>query len=163
MIRMDYKGSIDIKAPLEKVRNALTDEKELVRYFPSTAKADPRKGGKWQFTWEFDRSSDMGRNKQVFRNEGEFVEVSPTEVSYTWWAGKDFSASASGVENHQTKVRFSLSKKGDSTEVTLVHTGFKTEEEYKDHKHGWDSVLESLKNYLEGGKDRRKEFGQIIY
>jgi uncharacterized protein YndB with AHSA1/START domain len=160
---MDYKGSITIKAAPEKVLRALTEAKELVKWFPSTAKTDPKPGGKWEFTWEFDKSSEMGKiSGGVFRNFGEFIEVSGDKVSYSWWAGKDFSASGSKEANYQTEVQFNLRKKGDSTEIKLIHTGFKTDREYKDHKEGWDSVLQSLKDYLEGRADKRGEWGQIV-
>jgi uncharacterized protein YndB with AHSA1/START domain len=155
---MDCNGSIVIKAPLERVMRALTDDKELIRWFVTSAKSDPKKGGKYSFTVEFSKSSEVG--EKVIVNEGEYLEVTPNKVSYTMMAGGEFILK-DAEKSYPSVVVFSLSRKGDATEVTLVHSGLK-KEDVEDYKGGWGWCLDNLKGYLERGHDKRPEEGQIV-
>lgn len=48
-----------------------------------------------------------------------------------------------------TKVTIDFHENGDSTEVIVTHTDLPSEEEAKNHNHGWTSSLEgSFKEYL---------------
>ncbi|WP_144549584.1 SRPBCC domain-containing protein [Bacillus sp. X1(2014)] len=75
---------------------------------------------------------------------GEYLEiVSNEKLVYTWkWenGNDDFPA---------TKVTIEFLEKGNSTAVVVTHTELPSEEEAKNHNHGWTSSLESsLKAYL---------------
>ncbi len=45
-------NSVTIKASPEAVFRALTEGKELARWFPSSAESDPRPGGAFKFTFK---------------------------------------------------------------------------------------------------------------
>ena len=72
--------------------------------------------------------------------EGEFKEISkPDKLIYTWeWVG---SGEVTTVE-----VRFEATEGG--TEVTVVHTGFTSQDSKETHDSGWDSYLEQLAERL---------------
>jgi uncharacterized protein YndB with AHSA1/START domain len=155
---MDGKCSITIKAPPERVMHALTDGKELEGWFVTSATSDPRKGGKYSFTVEFGKSSQVGQ--KVIVNQGEYLEMSPDKVKYTMMAGGKYILK-DGEDSYPSVVEFSLKRKGGATEVSMVHSGLK-KEDVKDYEAGWDWCLDNLKKYLEGGEDKRPGEGQIV-
>jgi uncharacterized protein YndB with AHSA1/START domain len=155
---MDCKVSVTLKAPPEKVMRALTDAKEIVRWFVTTAETDPKKGGRYRFTVVFTKSSPVGEKTIV--SEGEYMDVTPDMIRYTDRAGGEYILK-DGEETYPSTVTMSLRKKGDSTELTMVHSGLK-EGDVKDYKAGWEWCLDNLKRYLEGGKDKRPAEGQIV-
>ncbi len=50
--------SLEIEAPPEAVWKALTDAKELVRWFPLKAEVEPRVGGRYWLSWEGEFEGD---------------------------------------------------------------------------------------------------------
>ncbi len=134
-----------IDAPEERVFKALTDARELERWFPSSADSDPRDGGAFEYRFEFPRDSARDHTYA-----GAYHEVSSHRVSYPW-SGK----------LGETRVEVELRARGDATEVTLRHTGWGEGAEWDEslamHRDGWGFFLENLKAYLERGEDRRPE------
>ena len=132
-----------IKASPDRVFRALTDADDLTRWFASSAKSDPKTGGRYTFEYAFD---DASRNHAT---DGEYRAATPGKsVAYSWPAGH---------AKHPTEVAFTLAPKDGGTEVTLVHSGWKADAEasMKEHDMGWGFFLSNLKSYLEEGKDQR--------
>ncbi|MDC1287298.1 SRPBCC domain-containing protein [Gammaproteobacteria bacterium] len=71
---------------------------------------------------------------------GEFIEVEPNRrLVYSWqWQGNS--------EITKVDVRFIDNSAG--TEVKIAHSGFATEQSYKDHSFGWNSYMEGFNEYL---------------
>src|SRR5918992_2980143 len=136
----------EIAAPPETVFRALTDADELSRWWTSSADSDPRKGGAFEYRFEFPDQPD--RDHTYSGAYDEFV--ANERVAYPW----HYSA---GV----TKVDVALRPAGDGTELRLVHSGWPESTEGTDaarmHEEGWGFFLENLKTWLERGEDRRAD------
>jgi uncharacterized protein YndB with AHSA1/START domain len=133
-----------IDAPRDRVFRALTDAGELSRWWTTGAESDPRTGGSFSYTWEFERDIDRNHTR-----EGEYRVVTPDErISYDW-----------PMPQGNTVVDFRLEPSGHETTVTLLHSGWGSggawEAAYEMHEGGWQFFLENLKGYLEQGEDRR--------
>lgn len=138
--------SIRIKAPAATVFRALTDGDQLVRWMPSRAESDPRKGGTFNYKWEFPQAPENDHDQK-----GVYTEVAaPTTVRYPWH---------SDGEREPTEVRFSLAELDGVTTVELVHSGWMSTpsagDSYDLHANGWKFFLGNLKAWLERGADDR--------
>jgi uncharacterized protein YndB with AHSA1/START domain len=121
----------DLPAEPGRVWNALTDARELTRWFwpprlEAAIEADARVGGRYRIA---SPSAGMAVS-------GEYRNVeSPTRVVFTWsWDG----------EAEQTLVTIDLAEAGDGTHLTLVHEGFAKPETRDEHAQGWQDCLERL-------------------
>jgi uncharacterized protein YndB with AHSA1/START domain len=133
-----------IEAPPERVFQALTNAAELSRWWTTRAESDPRTGGAFSYTWEFEQ--DTGRDHT---REGEYLDVTPNErVSYDW-----------PMPLGDTVVDFRLEPSGEATELKLIHSGWGPgsawDESTEMHRQGWSFFLDNLKAYLERGEDAR--------
>ena len=78
----DLTQTYDIAAPRAEVFRALTEPAVLDRWWTTSSESDPRPGGAFVYTWEFD---DASRNHV---QSGEYREVEDGRlVSYPWEAG----------------------------------------------------------------------------
>jgi uncharacterized protein YndB with AHSA1/START domain len=135
-----------IDCPPERVFQALTNAEELMRWFPSSAESDPRTGGEFVLTFEFDDES------QNHAYSGQYEHVRPRELVRYPWHGA-FGA---------TTVEFALRAEDGGTEVRLVHSGWSAEaaETRERHDQGWRFFLDNLERYLlRGEDDRGRVFG----
>ena len=148
--------SLQISAPIERVWKAITEAKELQRWFPTDATVEPGQGGKiklsWNdlYIWEFDIES---------WEENEHLRISYRQ-------NQDIVAPEGYAENRvinipqELAVDYYLSSEHGVTTLRLVHSGFgisgEWDEEYDGVKRGWNSELSNLKLYLENhfGEDR---------
>lgn len=135
--------TIMVNATREKVFKALTDADQLVRWFPSQVKSDPRPGGEFRYEWKFQDESQNGLQ------EGQYLEVKEYEkIRYPWEAGP-----------LATEVEIDLSKTDGATRVDLRHSGWKSDPESQEiremHAQVWSGYLNNLKLYLEEGRDQR--------
>jgi glutathione S-transferase len=136
----DLKQSYDIAAPRADVFRALTDPDVLDTWWTTRAESDPRPGGAFVYTWEFE---DASRNHV---QSGEYREVEDGRlISYPWAAGGE------------TVVTFRLEDAGGGTRLTLDHTGFPDEGARDHHDQGWAGFLNNLASVVAGGPDRRAE------
>jgi uncharacterized protein YndB with AHSA1/START domain len=136
-----------IASSREKVFNALTDPKELTRWWMSKSLSDPRAGGSFEYNWEFDDPTRNG--KQM----GKYQEVVPNQkLIYSWEAGDN-----GGV--HNTTVEFTLHDAPEGTLLELDHAGYKSggdwDQIYEMTAQAWGFFLGNLKGYLENGEDNR--------
>jgi uncharacterized protein YndB with AHSA1/START domain len=132
-----------IKAPAERIFEALTDPEQRVRWWGAEGRfqtthmeSDLRPGGKWMM-----RGNGVGGRPFVVRGEYQQIER-PWLLVFTWLP--DWQADA--VE---TMVRFELAESRGTTTVRLTHSGLATESSRLSHR-GWPDVLGWLRTYAEG-------------
>ncbi|HTS37939.1 MAG TPA: SRPBCC domain-containing protein [Candidatus Solibacter sp.] len=146
-------SEIDIAAPPERVFQALCDAGQLKLWFanpecpPKFWKMDARLGGRYSYATE--KGSIVVNNMSEFKCEGEIVEYDPPRVlAYTWIANWHDQPSA------KTVVRWELTPQAGATHVKVTHSGLaQLPVARKDYSGGWPGVIESLKTFVEKGKN----------
>ena len=138
--------AIAVDAAPETVFRALTDARELERWFPSAVESDARPGGAYSYRFEFEE--DASRNHTYSGTYTAFEP--PTRVAYDWQ-----------TNDGQTSVEFRVAPSGDGSEVALRHTGWDahTDEGVEEFRQGWAGFLANLKASLEGDEDMRPGMG----
>jgi uncharacterized protein YndB with AHSA1/START domain len=133
--------TITIKAPAERVFEALSDPDRRVKWWGAEGRfqttemtSDLRFGGKWMM-------SGVGMGGRPFRVEGEYRVVErPHVLAFTWLPNWQENAT-------ETLVRFDLEEKDGVTTVRLTHSGL-SPDGMRAHQ-GWPQILDWLKAYLE--------------
>jgi uncharacterized protein YndB with AHSA1/START domain len=130
------------KAQPEKIFQALTQPKMLVKWFLSKAKLDPKKGGSYSFDWiggyhMTDKVKRFEENKAV---------------SFSW------IDKLKNGETARTTASFEVAKKGRGTLLKLRHTGFKDPEHFADCSSRWAYYLTNMKSVLDSGLDLRSKY-----
>ena len=127
-----------IKASPEIVFQALTEARDLVRWFCDRATSDPREGGELTAYW---RSAGQ-KGRAVFRR---FVPASQLELVWV--------DDGRGIvrENASHSLAYSIKVKRGTSEVTMRDMDYPPpdEEAYSVLDEGWNSVLLELKDYCE--------------
>jgi len=137
-------GAIEIEAPAERVWSALTDARELERWFPLEAEVEPGPDGRIWMSW--------GRELGGWSD----VEVwdPPRRLRIAWVMG----------DGPARVTDFRLEGRGGSTRLRVVTSGFPDDAEWDDMvegtRLGWSFELRQLKHYLErhAGQDRRAAY-----
>jgi uncharacterized protein YndB with AHSA1/START domain len=141
--------TIEIAASPERVFQALTDPKQLVRwwgdprqYVCNNWELDLRVGGRW-------RSEGKSANGQSFQVEGAFLEIEPPwRLAFTWLP--------SWIQVAPTTVRIVLEATRRGTRLTWTHSGFAgNPNALADHRGGLPSVLGWLRSFLEEDRTAR--------
>ena len=130
------------KAPREKVFEAWTKPEALKQWFchpgcaTVSAEADARPGGRYKMVMLKEGATEP------FHVEGTYEEIVPPEkLIFTWkWSHME--------SMNDTRVTVELREAGESTELTLTHELFESEELRNEHNVGWDLVLRSLTAHL---------------
>lgn len=129
----------------EKVFKALTAPKKLVKWFLSGAKIKPKEGSSYTFTWS-----------GGFSHTGKVEEADPGRKLVMTWPDK-FDGKL-----YETRVAFTLRKKGKGTLLKVKHTGFKEGDDwiwlFGAVQSGWAYYLMNLKSVLSQKTDLRSEF-----
>ena len=128
-----------VRAPREKVYDALTSSDGLDKWFTSGAEIDLRAGGCITFRW-----IDWGPDKVSEEATGRIVEVRrPERFVFKWWS------------DHYTTVEISFSEVEEGTVVELREYGYEDSAEGLRRclsvATGWGEALTLLKFYLEHG------------
>jgi uncharacterized protein YndB with AHSA1/START domain len=136
----------EIEAPPEVVFRALTDADVLSRWWTTRAESDPRTGGSFSYTWEFEEQTERDHTRT-----DTYADVTADEhVRYDW-----------PMPLGPTVVDFRLQPRDGGTTLVLAHEGWGAgadwDESYEMHVGGWKFFLGNLKTYLEQGEDRRAE------
>jgi uncharacterized protein YndB with AHSA1/START domain len=129
------------RAPIDKVFRAWTNPSEIDRWFgPSddvtvSSSIDFRVGGSYQI--------DIHKpDGTVFSVAGKYLEIQPPHLlSFTWKGACDFEPS-------ETLVSLEFFSLGDSTQVTLTHQNFSSDDSRQRHDHGWTGSLARLEKVL---------------
>jgi len=133
---------IVIKAPAERIFEALTDPAERIKWWGAEGRfqtthmeSDLYPGGKWMM-----RGNGVGG--RPFTVMGEYRQIEPPRLLiFTWlpdWQG----------DAVETLVRFELTENSGLTTVRLTHSGLTTESSRLSHK-GWPQILTWLQTYSE--------------
>ena len=134
--------TLEIAAPVERVWKAITDPRELERWFPIHARVTPGVGGEvfmsWGPPWEGGSRIEAWDENRRLRTRG-FMEHGDASV-----------------------VEYTLEARGGRTLLRLVHSGFAKGGDWEDElfggtRRGWRYELRSLRHYLErhAGADRQ--------
>jgi uncharacterized protein YndB with AHSA1/START domain len=131
---------ITIQAPVSKVWQALVNPEIIKQYlFDTDVITDWQVGSPiiYRGEWQGKPFEDKGK---VLRHEPEKVLVS------THWS--PLSGAPDRPENYHT-VTYTLSDKGDSTEITITQDNNSTEQEKAHSEQNWNTVLENMRQLLE--------------
>jgi uncharacterized protein YndB with AHSA1/START domain len=138
---------IVIKATPEEVFRAVTDAKQIVKWFAPYAHVDAHVGGKYSISW----SSDLkgGGVISVWDPPKHFSQYTERSVAYNC-EGKPVDT---GVAQ-KIAIDYYIEAIGDGmTRLRLVQSGFGPEaaweDEYESTKSGWAEFLKKLKEILE--------------
>jgi uncharacterized protein YndB with AHSA1/START domain len=142
-------SEVHINAPAERVFQALTDPRQLLRWWTSEEcqteffEMDARPGGKWRFGTKKSNLNVNGVNQ--FFCQGEVLEFDPPRLLvYTWIANWHDD------KTRRTLVRWELTPTKDGTQVKVTHSGLAEEAvARKDYSGGWPGVVEALKKFVE--------------
>ena len=139
--------TITIAAPIEKVWAAITDAEHIARWFGQAAALDEVAVG--------------ARGVFSFEGYGDFPVLiedldPPRMIAYRWGSDNARAVNPDQVDpDHSTVFRFTLEPLAGGTQLTVVETGFDTLADpaasMEDNRGGWDSELDELVAYLEGG------------
>jgi len=133
-----------IKAPAERVFQALTRPEELLKWWAAegkfkvvSAECDLQPGGKWLM-----RVAGFGREeKEASTVHGEYRTVEPPHLlTYTWIRENEAYP--------ETLVRWDLEEKDGYTTVRVTHSGLNTESLRKRNS-GWPLIVTLLKAYID--------------
>lgn len=133
---------IRIKAPAERIFQALTDPEERVRWWGAEGRfrathmeSELRPGGKWAM-----RGTGMGG--RPFTVSGVYREIDrPRLLIFTWLP--DWQENAA-----ESLVRIDLVETNGVTTVRLTHTGLTSEDARASHR-GWPDILAWLHSHVE--------------
>jgi uncharacterized protein YndB with AHSA1/START domain len=139
----EIRKTIVVDAPPAAVFKALTDEKELVQWFPNQgAMLEARVGGAVEFKF-------LRPDGEKHTMHGRILEIIPgKKLSYSWKFGP--------APDSNEVVTWTLEPAdGGKTRVTLLHTGFKKPSQ-KDIESGmsleagWSHFVSQLANHCKG-------------
>ncbi len=131
---------VPIAAPPEVVWKALTDPRELTRWFPLTAQVTPGTGGEMRLRWGDQSGDDMP------------ILVWEPARHLSVGMAKPPESVRNGDEPHVV-TDFRLEETGGSTVLRVVAHGFDPDAKWDDFfngiRRGWRYELQSLRHYLE--------------
>jgi len=138
--KLTAKATTTIHAPASKVWSALTQPNLIKQYlFDTEVISDWKVGspiiyrGEWQ--------------GKAFEDKGKILNIEPEKLLMsTHWS--PLSGVPDTPENYHTVI-YTLSGKGDSTEVTITQDNNATEEEKEHSEQNWKTVLDGMKKLLE--------------
>jgi uncharacterized protein YndB with AHSA1/START domain len=133
------------------VFKALTEARDLVRWFCDRAASDVREGGEITAVWKSEKENTKGK--------GIFTRLLPGALVEITWSDEG----GGPVENARHVFRYTIQQKRGTTEVDLLDQEGPTmdEESFSVLNEGWNYVLQDLKDYCErrerAGKPRQAE------
>ena len=144
MNNLSIKKEIMIDASPESVFDALTNSKEIVKYFPlKEVISDWSPGGEVLYKGELDGKdfTDYGVIRTLSR---------PHRYEYSYWS--DNHGTERTPENHLS-ISYDLSPAGEGTKLNLEQNNIQSEEMFKQmDTMVWDYLRGSLKSYIEAEK-----------
>jgi uncharacterized protein YndB with AHSA1/START domain len=130
-------------APIDLVWRCWTEQEHLEKWSRPrgftipTSQGDLRVGGKWHVTMRTPDGHDLGLG-------GAYREIVPQRrlvMTHAW-------DEEGGRPGPQTTVTVTFEPLGARTKVTLVQTGFDTDESRKGHEGGWSECFDILAEHL---------------
>lgn len=136
-----------ISAPMERVYSAISDAKELAKWFPDAIEGEIRPGERPVFDF-----GEYGKHSIYV------VATDPhSYVAYRWIPGGTESFIGDVLEKPNTLCEFHLDEIPEGTRVRLIESGFASlpadfyEKAYKDNSGGWNVMIARLKRFVETG------------
>jgi uncharacterized protein YndB with AHSA1/START domain len=129
-----------IQASPATVFRALTEAKDLARWFCDHAVSDPREGGRLELCWKSGKTSQKGRALITRLEKDALLEM-------FWLEEGDRRAE----EGKKHILAYKIQARKDSTEVLMTDQDDvpQSEEEIEILSQGWNNVLMELKDYCE--------------
>ena len=132
-----------LTSPPARVFAALTDPKQLTKWFVAKAAITPRKGGNFRLSWG-----------KAYTMRGRVLEFdAPRTLRLAWVDHMD------GGRAFETEARFVFAKHGRGTKLSVTHRGFKSGKKWialhGAISSGWAYYLMNLKSVLDHGTDLR--------
>jgi len=137
---LSMQASITINASIEKVWDALINPEVIREYFFGTeTESDWKVGSSISFkgVWEGESYEDKGI---VLKHDAK------KELEYSYWSS--LSGTEDKAENY-ANIIYKVKSNGNGTELTIIQSGFKTEEQKQHSEQNWKMVLENIKSILE--------------
>ena len=133
--------SIEINTASSKVWNALVNPDIIKQYFPGVETiTDWKVGSELIFV--------HNQQGQVVRDKGVVLDIVPPHLlRHTYWT--PYSGLEDKPENYTT-VSYSLTEVDNKTILTVNQTNFNSEEWRRNSQAGWDQVLATIKQFVEG-------------
>ena len=140
-----------LKAPQELAFNAWTAPEHIQHWMRpepgmgvTLVKMDLRVGGRYRIQMKNEEG-------EYFTAVGEFKEVkAPERLVYTWDWEKDGGGEEFGeVEGKTSLMTVEFLKRGEKTELVLMHSRFATAESRDNHARGWSKIADSFASFLE--------------
>ena len=120
-----------IKAKADRLFKAWTDPEKARPWLTNggTLVLQPHEGGLFFL--------DMIYNGHTYPHYGRYLQVKPDRLlEFTWMS--------QGTRGMETIVRVSFEPQGESTKLTITHSGLPDEKERADHHEGWTEILQWL-------------------
>jgi len=135
------KATATINAPVSKVWQSLINPEIIKQYLFNTEVVSDWKAGS-PITY---RGEWQGK---PFEDKGKIIKIEPEKLLMsTHWS--PLSGVPDIPENYHT-VTYTLTSRGDSTEVTITQDNNASEEEKEHSEQNWKTVLAGMKKLLEG-------------
>lgn len=157
-----FRMSLELDASPDEVWRALTDEKELIRWFPTGARVTPGEGG--TMLWSWGHGEDWETRIEAWE-PGRLLRLIQEDARPYDTQGRLLPAGE--VEPARIAVEFTLETHQGKTRLRLVHSGFghgaAWDAEVEGITEGWQAELRSLRHYLRRhrGRDRRAARGLV--
>lgn len=137
---MTAKATIDLRAPAEKVWDALTDPAKIKKYlFGTETECDWKVGSKIYYRGEWEGKS--------YEDKGEILEIEfAKKIVMTYWSG--FSAQADIPENYQ-RITYLLEAIPTGTRLSIMQENHRDEATRDHSSENWKTVLEGLRKLVE--------------
>lgn len=131
--------SIEVKATPESAFHAISDEKELQKWWVDVPKLEQLKGGNVSFRFLKENSQNLDKD---FVIEGKILEIIPYQkLSYTWKPVDE-------PDYPNTVVTWTINSVNNKTKVTVLHSGVKNAKDYSHLAEGWAYFINRLENLL---------------
>ena len=131
--------SIEVDVAPESVFRAISDEKELQKWWVDIPKLEQSVGGAVLFRFLKENSKMLEKD---FVIEGKILEIIPNQkLSYTW----------KPVDDHNypdTIVTWIIDSIHNKTKVTVMHSGLENAKDYSQLNEGWAYFTNKLANFL---------------
>jgi uncharacterized protein YndB with AHSA1/START domain len=141
---------IEIAAPPERVFAAITDAKQMERWWASpicehtSFEMEARVGGKWGFYTTPATQSINGVSE--FKCRGEILEFQPPKLLVCTWI-----ANWNDKPESKTIVRWELTPTRSGTRLKVTHSALAEQKVARElYRGGWPGVVGNLKTFVEG-------------
>jgi uncharacterized protein YndB with AHSA1/START domain len=135
-----------VPATLDEVWRALTEARELTRWFPTEATIEPHAGGRFQMSW--DGAWEWSGRVEIWEPGRHLRVVLSREHTHT----ADGKVAGPAETGGHTILDYQLESDNGQTRVRLVHSGFgrggSWDDEYEGVSRGWPYELKNLRFYF---------------